>query len=391
MNRVRRANSRMSGIYVHIPFCKQACSYCDFYFVTRQDMRSDFVKRLCEEIGQYRNSRFSEEIVKTIYIGGGTPSLLTTSELEKIFDRLYSVFDLDPVEVTMELNPDDVSVEYLRDIRSIGIGRASMGIQSFDPDRLRFMNRAHNPNDAIRALENLCKAGFDVYTVDLIYGHPGQSPGDLELDIDRLLEYDPPHVSAYSLTFEPRTRLGKMKELGRIQPADDKMVSAQFDLIGQKFSKKGLFRYEISNYSKPGFEAIHNTNYWHHHNYLGLGPSAHSFWWEKNSKSAKRWESPRELLSYLREPFTGMREEETLTLATLADERLMLGLRTRQGVDTINLQDRYSFRFNESQMEWLNKKISENLFRMKESQLSLTDKGLKIADYLIVELISRGE
>jgi len=301
----------MSGIYIHIPFCKQACSYCDFYFVTRQEMRKEFVYRLCDEIDSYKESDYTYDKVETIYFGGGTPSLLEAEELRIIMNHLSSTFNLQTEEVTIELNPDDVSVEYLKELKSLGINRASMGIQSFDPGRLKFMNRAHTRDEALQSLQALKSADFRVFTTDLIYGCPGQTLTELESDIDQLLTFDPPHVSAYDLTIEPGTRLGKQVKLGRLEPADDNDVTEQFDLIGQRFTEHGIHRYEVSNYSKPGFEAVHNTNYWCHKNYLGFGPSAHSFWWE--NETARRWKTAGSIMEYLGTPFENVYvEKETL-------------------------------------------------------------------------------
>ncbi|MEX0993981.1 MAG: radical SAM family heme chaperone HemW, partial [Balneolaceae bacterium] len=322
----------LSGIYIHIPFCKQACSYCDFYFITRNGLREEFVDRLCEEIDFYRDTEFTEETVETIYIGGGTPSLLQTGEVEKVFEHLHNTFRIEPEEITMELNPDDVTPGYLKELRELGINRASMGIQSFDPDRLKFMNRAHTSDEAKYALEILQTTGFRTFTVDLIYACPGQTLRDLQLDLDILLGYDPPHVSAYALTIEPGTRLGKQVELGRLDLVKDDVKAAHFDLLTQQLAEAGIVRYEISNYSKPGFEAVHNTRYWQHQNYLGLGPSAHSFW--RSGKEGRRWKVNSDIGRYMKHPFEEVQtEREPLSQGALAEERLMLGLRTKWGVD----------------------------------------------------------
>lgn len=382
----------MAGIYIHIPFCRQACTYCDFYFVTRQQMRDGFVERLCQEIDSIRETPFSEERIETVYLGGGTPSLLTAEEVSRIFTHLQKAFRFDisdAAEVTMELNPDDVNAGYLSDLRSLGVTRASMGVQSFNTDRLRFMNRAHDAAQAARALELLHRTGFASFSVDLIYGNPGQTEIDLEEDLNRILEFDPPHISAYSLTVEPRTALGKKVALGRIIPAEDDQVARQFEQIGRRLADEGIYRYEVSNYSKPGFEAVHNTRYWVHENYLGLGPSAHSFWWDE--KGASRWIREPDLRRYLSRPLeetiTG---KESLTRSELAEERLMLGLRTREGVGADELQTRYGYLLKARQREWLRRMQEEGWVRLDGSGIVLTDEGLNIADHLIVELLRRG-
>ncbi|REL38872.1 radical SAM family heme chaperone HemW [Rhodohalobacter sp. SW132] len=385
----------MAGIYLHIPFCKQACSYCNFYFLTRDQLRQPFVDALIEEIKSYRDKPFSAQKIRTIYFGGGTPSLLTSAQLSDILTVLDDVFDVESDETTIEMNPDDVSKEYLHQLKNLGFTRVSMGVQSFDPDLLSFMNRAHTKDEAVRALELIRETGFSSFTADLIYGNPGQSLQALEKDIDRLLSFDPPHISAYSLTIEPKTRLGKQVELGRIQPPEDDTVEAHFTLVQDKLRMAGLQRYEVSNFSKPGKEAVHNSNYWKHVNYLGLGPSAHSLLWNKNG--ARRWRNRPDIKPYLEKNWDSLQDEvEDLTLTTLAEERLMLGLRTVSGITTEELSGKYGYKLNDRQRDWLRIQEERNCVFMQkidneQSELRLTEKGLKLADYIVLELISRGE
>lgn len=377
----------MSGIYIHIPFCKQACSYCDFYFLTRGELRQPFVDALLLEIESYQDSKFTKETVQTIYLGGGTPSLLNQQQLEGIFEALNDIFDIDAVEITMELNPDDVTPEYLSMIQNLGVDRASMGIQSFDKKLLEFMHRAHDPEEAFAALNALQQTGFPAFTTDLIYGNPGQLMETLERDIDKLLSFDPPHISAYSLTVEPNTRLGKQVELGRIKPPDDDHVSEQFDLVRNKLAQAGIEQYEVSNFSKPGLEAVHNSNYWSHVNYIGLGPSAHSFWWDV--MGASRWQNQANLKKYLDGKPGDYREgEENLSKNTLAEERLMLGLRTKWGVSEENLKSKYEYIFSDSQSEWINHQVEKGFMNREKATLKMTPDGLKISDHLIVDLLS---
>jgi oxygen-independent coproporphyrinogen-3 oxidase len=378
----------MAGIYIHIPFCKQACSYCNFYFLTRKELVEPFVGALVEEISSYRDHPFSKQTIKTIYIGGGTPSLLSPGQLGKIFCALRDVFDIEAEEVTLEMNPDDVTVDYLNRLRDLGVDRASMGVQSFDPALLLFMHRAHDPSEAEQALEMLRKANFPSFTADLIYGNPGQDLDQLDRDIDRLLEYDPPHISAYSLTIEPETRLGKSVELGRIDVPDDDVVASHFDLVEKKLLENGLKRYEVSNFAKPGKEAIHNSNYWRHLNYLGLGPSAHSLFW--SDSGARRWSNKKDIKLYLSKEWDQLMDEETsLDLLDLAEERLMLGLRTLEGVSPQSMWSMYGYELNDKQREWLKREQQEGFVWFEEDHIRLSAKGLKIADYLILELISR--
>ena len=288
------------------------------------------------------------------------------------------------------MNPDDVSKEYLEQIRELGFNRVSMGVQSFDPELLRFMNRAHNPDEAERALELIQQTGFPSFTADLIYGNPGQDVKSLENDIENLLRFDPPHVSAYSLTIEPRTRLGKQVELGRIDPVSDEVIEKHFDLVESKLKEAGIERYEVSNFAKPGREAVHNSNYWKHINYLGLGPSAHSLFWTDGG--ARRWRNKPDLKAYLEKDWKNVRDEvEDLTLMALAEERLMLGLRTVSGISAEDLKEKYGYELSQPQWEWLRLQESRGCARLSENSIRLTSSGLKIADYIVLQLISRGE
>lgn len=373
----------MSGIYLHIPFCKQACSYCNFYFVTRQQLKEQFVKRLVQEIQAYRDTPYADEPVRTIYFGGGTPSLLTIAQVEEILLALQSVFDVRAEEITLEMNPDDVTANYLSGLKHVGVTRASMGVQSFQPELLDFMNRAHTREEALQCLELLRSSGFESFTADLIYGNPGQTAEQLKQDIELLLQFNPPHISAYSLTVEPNTRLGKQVELGRLVPAKDSRIANQFELLNGQFTQQGISRYEVSNYSKPGAEAQHNSSYWKHNNYLGFGPGAHSFWWDEQPR---RWETVADITRYL-EHKNVTTEPEMLTMQELAEERIMMGLRTRKGITSAELTARYGYILNQRQTSYVQEQQAKNHVRSGEA-IALTDAGLVIADSIILDLIT---
>lgn len=372
----------MAGIYLHIPFCKQACSYCDFYFVTRTSEREHFVQRLQKEIKAYQDTKFSREPVETIYFGGGTPSLLEPKQAEQILDSLHNTFDLNTREITFEMNPDDASKEFLSDLYTLGINRISMGVQTFQPKVLKLMNRVHSREEAMQCLELLQKSQFDSFTVDLVYGNPGQSTEQIEEDLEKLLVFDPPHISAYSLIIEPNTHLGEQVKLGHIIPPEDDQVIEHFELINIRLREHGIERYEVSNYSRPGCEAIHNSKYWEHENYLGFGPAAHSFWWDEN---AIRWENEPHLRRYLRDKIE--KPKEQLTLKQLAEERLMMGLRTTQGVALEELAERYNYTLSDQQQEYLYIRQKEDKLTFN-SRIFLTDKGIKIADAIILDLVT---
>jgi oxygen-independent coproporphyrinogen-3 oxidase len=377
----------MSGIYIHIPFCKQACSYCDFYFVTRQQHKQDFVDQLIHEIKSKAGTAFTEEPVKSVYFGGGTPSLLSISQVESIISALGNSFDLQTDEVTLEMNPDDVSADYLAGLHDVGVTRASMGVQSFDEGLLKTMNRAHTKDEALKCMEALSASPIEKFTVDLIYGNPGQSEQLLHDDLELLLSFNPPHVSAYSLTIEPRTRLGKQLELGRIAEVEDDIIATHFDIVKERLEGAGVMQYEVSNYAQPGSEAIHNSAYWTHTNYLGLGPGAHSFWW-KDDSHAWRWQNKSDLKAYLGSTEFNPFEKEELNVHALVEERIMLGLRTRNGISLDKLKRRYQFTFNDRAMSYINQKVDEGKMAFDGKVIKLTAEGLKISDALVLDLIT---
>ena len=378
----------MTGLYLHIPFCKQACSYCDFYFVTRTGRKSEFVKALRQEIIGSRERFVVDDKISTLYFGGGTPSLLSLKEVEEIMETVRKIYDVSALtEVTFEMNPDDVNEDYLKGLSRLGINRVSMGVQTFNPDRLAFMNRAHNRQEALHCLELLHNSPIDSFNADLIYGNPGQSIADLAEDVNTLLRFSPPHISAYALTIEPRTRLGTLNKKGKLKTAGEDMVARHIDYVVDALAAQGIERYEVSNYARQGHEARHNSAYWNHINYLGFGPAAHSFLWNHDKKGARRWKNTANLKAYLENVNkTEGTSVEELSLTSLAEERLMMGLRTRQGVSLSQLLNDYSYRFSIRQSRYL-EKMEEEGYVEQGYNLSLTGKGIKIADFIIAKIV----
>lgn len=373
----------MAGLYLHIPFCRQACSYCDFYFVTKTDRISDYVDALCAEI---RSSSFDGPIT-TVYFGGGTPSRLSIPQLERVMRALRDRFDLSAMEeITLEANPDDVRPESLAGMKALGITRLSMGVQSFHPGRLAFMNRAHNAEQAHQCLTWVNEAGFDTWTADLIYGNPGQSLEELDADIDALLSHQPPHVSAYALTIEPRTRLGKQLETGRLTEVDDAVVAAHMDRVSARLKEAGLVRYEVSNFARPGHESKHNARYWTHTPYLGLGPAAHSF------DGARRWSNVRDLAAYVASGGLDVAVDlETLTTTQMAEERLMMGLRTREGLTRTELRERYRYGLGAAQEGVIRTMVAQGWMDDDTERIRLTESGYALADAITLRIISEAE
>lgn len=316
--------------------------------------------------------------------------MLSTSDFSAIMDTLQERFDLQALqEVTLEVNPDDITFEKLESWLKLGVDRLSIGVQSFDEELLRFMHRAHDSEMAQKALAMVKDAGFTNFTMDLIYGNPGQNVEMLKQDLDRFLEFEPPHISAYALTIEPRTRLGKMEELGRLTQADEETVIAHAECIQQTLKHGGLDRYEVSNYARPGFRAVHNSSYWRHLPYLGFGPGAHSFRWSDTGTEGIRSYRKPDLKSYLQKPFTETAEEEFLDQTTLAEERIMTGLRTVEGISAEEMSNDYNYHLSEKQNELIST-FEQQGWILSRNPLRLSDSGWHRADRITLELLSTG-
>jgi oxygen-independent coproporphyrinogen-3 oxidase len=377
----------MAGIYIHVPFCRQACSYCDFYFVTRMSLIPDYVDALIRDITSWSGSRWTDIPINTLYFGGGTPSTLDPSQLERILTALQDTFNIGHLdEFTFELNPDDARPDYLRGIRDLGVDRLSMGVQSFNPELLSFMHRSHSRDEALRSLENIRNAGFRRFNADLIYGNPGQSDQMLEDDIRQLLAFEPPHVSAYALTIEESTRLGKLEALGRLKAADDEHVAQQALLLESTLRDAGLHRYEVSNYATKGNEAVHNTNYWRHISYLGIGPGAHSFW--HADKDAWRWNNAKDLKAWMVDPVAARSEPEQLDPLQRAEEYVLLRLRNRDGLDIQHLSMDYDYTMSLEQIAYWDQLRFSGL-ALPGEPWRLSSEGFNLADRITVDLLTR--
>lgn len=377
----------MAGLYIHIPFCRQACSYCDFYFVTRTAQMQAFTDALIHEIDYWKNQALFNAGASTIYFGGGTPSRLKLAQWEQIFNALSPFLTSKTTEITVEVNPDDVTEEYLHQLKDFGVTRLSMGVQTFNASLLKFMHRAHTADQAKKALEIIEKIDFKSFTVDLIYGNPGQTLKDLEKDLDEFLRFNLPHISAYSLTIEPKTRLGKAFEKGKIKPLDDEQVSEHFLMVRNRLEAAGFEAYEVSNFAKKGHRSQHNSNYWKHVDYVGLGPGAHSFIWQDGNR-AERWTHVPDLATYVKNPLERT-DVQVLDLKELAEERLLISLRTKEGIELEELKTRYQFSFSEHQKAYIDDLVQHKWAIKTEERISLTTAGLLLADHIVLELITR--
>jgi len=380
----------MAGLYLHIPFCSQRCVYCDFYFVTTQKTHGVFVEAMCSEIEYYASQYAEREPIETIYFGGGTPSLLEAGELGRLLQTIHSHFDVSTLqETTLEINPENADIDYLSSLRSLGFDRLSIGIQSFFPSDLEFMNRSHDADDAEACIEHARCAGFDNFSADLIFGIPDQPEEYWYANVQKLIRLGVPHISTYSLTIEEKTPLNKMVERGLVEPAPENEMEERYRFTMNFLREHGYEHYEISSFARPGARSKHNQTYWDHRNYLGFGPSAHSFWWR--GLPAYRWFNERNLRRYeslLRQFEVPVGGKETMSLDMLADEYILLRLRTSDGIDLSRLQNQYGVDLIYEKEEEIDRLISEGFIEAPENdRLRLTDDGKLLCDSITSKLL----
>ena len=373
----------MAGLYIHIPFCTQKCIYCDFLSGTNLSLREQFINALIAEMDHYLDF-FNEDKIRTIYFGGGTPSLLSVDELQQIYDAIAQRWDISAVEeFTIECNPDDLTEEYLLQLRSLPINRLSIGVQSFCDDELQWLNRRHTALEAIKAVERAKYVGFENITIDLMFALPVQTLKSLNYSIDKALELDVQHISAYSLMFEPDSKITKLMELDRLQPLDEDVSADMFDLLSKRLTEAGYEQYEISNYAKPNFHSRHNSGYWHGMRYLGLGPSAHSF------DGEKRWSNIAHTIKYnaqLRHMYDS-RIVEILTDDERFNELVFTALRTKIGVDLLDLRSKFGDKRCDKLLKQAQKYIDNGKMHIGDGRLSLTRSGIYISDSIISDFM----
>lgn len=371
----------MAGIYVHIPFCKQACHYCNFHFSTSLRHRDEMVAAICKEI-DLQQDFLTDKKLTTIYFGGGTPSLLETSEINQILERLSKNYTWeDNIEITLEANPDDITSDKISKLKAGGVNRLSIGIQSFIDTELLASNRAHNSNESLQAVQICQDAGIDNLSVDIIYGMPGSTQETWQYNIDKALELDVDHISSYALTVEPKTVLEHMVKKGTILLPEEIVVSRQYLQLIHSLTTAGYDHYEISNFAKPQKYAVHNTNYWRSVPYLGLGPSAHSYQptfrqWNINN-NAKYIESISQGIVPL--------EREQTKYADQFNEYIMTRLRTMWGIDLVELENTFS-----SQLSNVHRDIAEYVESQHviliDNHYRLTPEGRLLADRIASDL-----
>ncbi len=374
----------MAGIYLHIPFCKGKCAYCDFYSVGNIKLKKDFVKTICKEI-ELQKEYLRSEPIQTIYFGGGTPSLLSVQELEEIINRIIKYFNVEKNnEITVEANPDDLTKEYLNGIKEVGVNRLSIGIQSFNNNDLLRMKRKHSVRQAIRSVRYAQEQGFKNISIDLIYGLPDLSLQKWEENIEQALNLNVQHISAYHLTIEPKTLFYKYyRNNSFVPPSEDESLDQLKKLI-EKTEQKGFLHYEISNFAKDGFLSLHNTNYWMGVKYLGLGPSAHSY-----NLTSRQW-NIQNLRGYIDEIFKGKIpfEEENLSPNEKFNDYLITSLRTMWGINTKKIEHEHGINFKTHFEEKSDNFLKANFLSKSGNNYKLTKKGMFISDHIILSFLN---
>jgi oxygen-independent coproporphyrinogen-3 oxidase len=370
----------MAGIYIHVPFCKQACHYCNFYFSTSPGNKQKFVQALLHEI-QLAKNYLEEEEIETIYFGGGTPTQLTTADIQIITEEIFRHYPCKQLkEFTIEANPDDLTqsrIEELSSIKSYGFNRFSIGVQSFFEEDLKYMNRAHTAEEALASVKRVQDAGFENITLDLIYGTPTMNDEHWLQNLEVAFALGVPHISSYALTVENKTSLENRIQKGVSVPVDEEQTARQFTILMRELRKNNFEQYEISNFAKAGKYALHNTNYWFGKKYLGLGPSAHSF----NGKT-RIWNVANNI-SYIHALNEGkiLYEEEFLTQAQKANEKIMTALRTQWGLNISAFESSISDLIKQ-QLE----SVNPNYYVFSGDILKLTEQGKLFADGVAAQL-----
>ncbi len=369
------------GVYIHIPFCKKSCSYCNFYFSVSQTQKTDIVEAILKEIDMHNNFLKTDKI-QSVYFGGGTPSLLETSEVERILTKIGDYYDFeDDIEITLEANPDDINTNYLKKLQAIGVNRFSLGVQSFIDKELKLLGRNHSAEDAIKSIKLIQDSGFYNFNIDLIFGIPDSGIENWEYNLNLFDKLSIPHLSCYGLTIEPNTKLNYQIEKQKIHLPDEELAASMFCHTINFLEERGYIHYEISNYAKAGKLAIHNTNYWKGIPYLGLGPSAHSY----DGKS-RRWNiaSTKKYLDFIINGKTTY-QEEILSRADLFNEYILTGLRTKWGINKAIINS-YGSNFSSNFFNQIKKHIESKKVELINGNYILTNKGKLIADNIMSDL-----
>ena len=377
----------VAGIYVHIPFCKQACHYCDFHFSTNRSQQQEMIAAIVREL-ILQKDYLKGETVHTLYFGGGTPSLLDAPEVAVLLNTMAENYDLKPgAEISLEANPADMTDEKRWVLKHSGINRLSIGIQSFNDNILRMLNRCHDSDTAISSFWRSRKAGFDNITIDLIYSVLGLTMTDWQNSIRQAIDLAPDHISAYTLTIEPKTVFGHLAAKGKLREVNEDTAALQMEVLIDMLEDAGYQQYEVSNFAKPGFRSRHNKSYWHHDKYLGVGPGAHSF--NGLSRQFNISNNPLYIKSIQagHVPF----QIEVLTRSARINEYLMTSLRMAEGCDLKALRHHYDFDLFAHNPQYLQQLLEYDLAVLNDSVLQLTRKGRLLADKIAADLFVAGQ
>lgn len=373
----------MAGIYIHIPFCKQKCNYCNFHFSTQLTSKEACINAMAREI-KLRKAYLEGETIETIYFGGGTPSILTPDDFNVIMKALQQEFgaQLNVKEFTIEANPDDINIDLLKYFKKIGVNRFSLGIQSFKASDLAYMNRAHDIKQSHLAIQLCQEQAFENLSIDLIYGTPGLTNEEWEQNIQIAIDYKIPHISAYALTVEEKTTLAHQIQTGKSQPVNELQAAQQFEILINTLTEAGYHHYEISNFALPNRYALHNTNYWRGTKYLGIGPSAHSY-----NVSARQWNIANNQLyinSILNQNTLPL-EEETLSATDQYNEYIMTSLRTMWGISKHILHTKFAAYLQHFDTQ-IQDPIQKEHLTLQSDHYILTTKGKQFADAIASDL-----
>lgn len=373
----------MAGIYIHIPFCKRRCIYCDFFSTTQSDQKSTYVRALCEEL-RIRKDYLQEEDIETIYLGGGTPSQLSQKELESIFTTIYNIYKVkENAEITLEANPDDLTPEYVSMLCQLPINRISMGIQTFQENTLKLLHRRHTAQQAVEAFHRCREAGFQNISIDLMYGLPGETLETWIHDLKQAIDLHPEHISAYHLIYEEGTVLWKLREECQVKEADEDLSVSLFSTLINMLTQAGYQHYEISNFCLPGLHSQHNSSYWTGKNYLGCGPSAHSY-----NGVSRQW-NVASLDKYMTSISSGQPdfELEELDLYTRYNDFVITSIRTCWGMPLSRLQTEYGEELYHYCLRMAKPHLEQGVLQLQDEVLKLTSKGIFVSDGIMSDLL----
>ncbi len=374
----------MASLYIHIPFCESRCAYCAFYSSTYRGNKADYLSALCREL-ELRRNYLSGAPIRTLYFGGGTPSLLSVDDFALLMATLRRFYDLSSLEeFTVEVNPDDVTYDFVAGIAALGVNRISMGVQSFHDEDLRLMGRRHSVAQVYSAVEAIRGAGIENVSIDLIYGLPGQTKEAWRENLSKAVALDVQHLSAYSLTYEEGSKLSRLAKRGEVHPVGEEDCADMFALLRAELAQAGFYQYEISNFAKPGMESKHNSSYWDGTPYLGVGASAHSY-----DGTSRQWNiaNTRLYIAKLQQGADDYYEVEQLDLETRYNDFVLTTLRTRKGMDLALLEEGYTRRLYDYCLKNASKYISEGLLIREDGFLRLSESGLFVSDGVMSDLM----